>query len=97
MAVRYAENLTLFKSAIGRDRDGDMKGKQTKKEAEAENQKTKCNRSLPTGRHEQPLVSVKAGFFVSYCLQRWPRGGVANVDSVIRLVSSVSVGPDAIC
>lgn len=31
MAVRYAENLTLFKSATGRDRDREMKGRGTKR------------------------------------------------------------------
>lgn len=31
MAVRYAENLTLFRSATGRDRDREMKGGWTKR------------------------------------------------------------------
>lgn len=31
MAVRYAENLTLFRSATGRDRNREMKGRWTKR------------------------------------------------------------------
>lgn len=62
MAVRYAENLTLFKSATGRKGDREIKGKWTKRKTEAENWKTKCSRNLPSGQHKQPLSSVKSDF-----------------------------------
>lgn len=56
MAVRYAENLTLFRSATGRDRDTEMNVLAEKKtKTVAENQKTKCNRNMPTGQHKQDL------------------------------------------
>lgn len=62
MAVRYAENLTLFKSAKGGEADREIKGKWTKKKTEAENWKTKRSRNLPSGQHEKPLHSVKSDF-----------------------------------
>lgn len=49
------------------------------------------------GNMSRTSVFNESWLFVSYCLWRWPRGGVAHVDCVIRLVSSVSEGAGAIC
>lgn len=107
MAVRYAENLTLFKSATGRDREtvrwkvDSQKGKQRQKI-----RKQSATKICLVGNTSRTCVNNENWLRVSYCVGRWPRGRVVvevvlarvgNVDCVIRLVSCVSVGAAAIC
>lgn len=77
MAVRYAENLTLFKSATGREGEREMKGKQLK--MEDGDQKTQCNRNLPAGQHKQDLHLHRNPTSVSYCQWTQLRGERTNV------------------
>lgn len=97
MAVRYAENLTLFKSATGRDRDREMKSRQTKRKPMQKIRKQSATEICLLGNISRTSVFNEKRLFVSDCLRRWLRGGVANADCVIRLSSSVSVGASAIC
>lgn len=96
MAVRYAENLTLFKSATGRDWDREMKSRWTKGKQRQKIRKTKWSRNLTIGQQKQDLC-LQWKLNVGYCQWRWLRGGWTNVDCVIRLLSSVSVEAGAIC